>query len=172
MSGRPLDTVESVRAEVRRVDAAWPTELHQLLAHYDRVAAALEDGSDDAAADLALVYLEADAVGFGSGYIAETLMHRLAHAHLDVHQRRRAADVVLLRVRHPRTRLLRPAARLAAGVWDHELAAALEAMSSGEDAPQARRARWLVAHAEQCRRSWDGARSSRRHRTRGARGGG
>ena len=161
MSRRPLDTVESVRAEVRRVDAAWPTEIHQLLSLLRPDRARLRDGSDDAAADLALVFLEADAVGFGSGYIAETLMHRLAHAHLDGDRRRRAAAVVLHRVHRPRTRLLRPAARLAAGVWDDDLARATRRPRDRCDLGIARRASWLRDHAAQCRRSWAGAHGSR-----------
>ncbi len=167
MTAARLDTVDAVRAEVRRVDEHWPTQIHGLLAHYDRVAADVAR-SDARAVDLALVFLEADAVGFGTGYIAEELMHRLAHARLRDAHRRRAAAVVVHRVRRPRTRLLRPAARLAAGVWDDELAATLGSLASGEDAPLARRARWLVAHAEHCRRSWDGAAIATRQYPRGA----
>jgi hypothetical protein len=55
VTAAPLDTVDAVRAEVRRVDEYWPTQIHGLLARYDRVAATFRDRSDLEAVDLAVV---------------------------------------------------------------------------------------------------------------------
>ena len=130
---------------------AWLTaaaELHlRVLEHYER----LEDVKrrikfgDDAAVEDALTYLTADPWCFRSGYVKADLMHLLANHAADRVARSRLRDVVLRRVATPQPRLLRPTARLAAVVWDEDLARGLRQLEEHDPGSPVSRAAGTVA---------------------------
>lgn len=182
------DAVEEANAEIGRTlpnrgtpegreewSAACRLFWSRLEAFYDVVGldcAAVRRGDGDAR-ERAISLLEADPHCHRSGYLMEQAATALANARLDEHDRARLRAVVLHQVRTPRARMLRPTSRLAAAVWNDDLARSLIQMADREvnaaRLPE-RAPRWgahsdmsvrvamVIAGAEQRRRSLAGGR--------------
>jgi ribosomal-protein-alanine N-acetyltransferase len=108
--------------------------------------------------DAALAFLDRDVHALGSGYLAEALLHRLGRVPLDQSRSRRVHDLVLLRLREPRPGWDRPLFRLAATVWDDDLAARVAALAQHPDEVVRRRADRLRERVDHLHRSWSGRR--------------
>lgn len=108
--------------------------------------------------DAALDFLDADVHALGSGYAAEDLLRRLARVDLDDFRRRRVHDLVVLRVREPRVGWDRSLFRLAATVWDDELAARVDALDHDQGGTASERAARLRERVDHLHRSWSGRR--------------
>lgn len=141
---RAADREVGLRYEVRddgpQQYAAWAESARRFREQVEGVRAPLEDldrrlrAGDASAVRPCLDFLTADPYCFRSGYWAANLMHRLSNGpvlsgsdHVD------AQEVVLMRARKPRARLMRHAARLAVAVWEDSLLARLRSLVvSGE----------------------------------------
>ena len=133
-----------VRVDVRdngpEQHAAWAESARRFWEQVEAFRAPLEDidrrlrAGDASAIRPCLDFLTADPYCFRSGYWAANLMHLLSNGPvLSGSDRVAAQEVVLLRARKPRARLMRHAARLAVAVWDDFLLTRLRSLvASGE----------------------------------------
>jgi hypothetical protein len=104
---------------------------------------------DPAAIESAVQFLEVDPVFFRSGYIKEDLLERLRQAPLDENQKRRLKQVILARVRDPKTRReFRRYCRLAAFVTD-DLFEEEIAKLTGLSGVKSKHAQWTLEHLRQ-----------------------
>jgi hypothetical protein len=110
-----------------KADQAWALATKRLekairafYAPFTGLGRAIRAGERDAV-DSAVRFLEADPWCFRSGYVKAELMSALANAPLGDDDKRRLHGVVLNRLKRREPRLLRPAGRLAANVWDDDL---------------------------------------------------
>lgn len=108
--------------------------------------------------DAALDFLDADVHAFGSGYEAEDLLRRLGRVDLYDTRRRRVHDLVVLRVREPRVGWDRSLFRLAATVWDDDLAARVDALDDDPGGTVSERVARLRERVDHLHRSWSGRR--------------
>jgi hypothetical protein len=154
---------ETVHAEYRkRTESAshtgpWREAARRFQQSYDQLAfpGGLANGMSRLAAhdldviESTVIFLEVDALFFRSGYIKEDLLDRLRSSPLDEDQKRRLQQVILARVRDPKTRReFRRWCQLAPFVSDRafEEEIAKLADSSGT---KPNRAQWVLEHLRQ-----------------------
>lgn len=149
-----------------KADRAWALAAERFgeatkafYAPFTGLGGAIRAGERDAI-DSAVRFLEADPWCFRSGYLKAELMSALANAPLRDDDKRRLHGVVMNRLKHREPRLLRPTGRLAANVWDDDLAHEIDRLLI--DGTEVERADAdAVRHAvEHKRRSIAGATSS------------
>jgi hypothetical protein len=100
----------------------------------------------------AVVFLEVDPHFFRSGYIKEDLLEHLRWAPLDQDQKRRLQQVILMRVRDPRTRReFRRYCRLAPFVTDPQFEEEI-AKLAGPTGIKPKHAKWVLEHIRQAER--------------------
>ena len=104
---------------------------------------------DPGAIESAIVFLEVDPLYFRSGYIKEDLLERLRWAPLDEGQKRRLQQVILQRIRDPKTRReFRRYCRLAPFVTGPEFENEI-AKLAGPSGAKPKRAQWVLDHLRQ-----------------------
>ncbi len=101
-------------------------------------------GGDTYAIELAVTFLDVDAMFFRSGYIKEELIQRLKGADLSESQVSRLGVAVLNVVDHRDCREFRRYCQLAKRVKTDTLVAALRDRVAGADPDVTRRARWVL----------------------------
>lgn len=123
-----LERTYAARDGSEEADRVWALAAEMLgeatrafYAPFSGLGRAIRAGDGDAV-DSAIQFLEADPWCIRSGYVKAELMSALANAPLGDDEKRRLQGVVLNRVKRRQPRLLRPTGRLAANVWDVDLA--------------------------------------------------
>jgi hypothetical protein len=100
------------------------------------------------AVELAVTFLEVDAMFFRSGYIKEELIQRLKNIELSTEHRERLSRAILNVVDNRDCREFRRYCQLASRVDTHELIPELQARKAGADEDVARRATWVLEAIE------------------------
>lgn len=139
-----LERTYEARDGSEKADQAWALVAERFgaatrafYAPFTGLGRAIRTGERDAI-DSAVRFLEADPWCFRSGYLKAELMTALASAPLRDDDKRRLRGVVLNRVRRREPGLLRPTGRLAANVWDDDLAREIDRLlADGTEAESA-----------------------------------
>lgn len=162
-----LESAYAARDVTAQSDAAWrdaAEAFHQALtAFYEPftgVARRIRDGDRTAMED-AVRFLEADPWCFRSGYLKEELMTALANATLPDDLRDRLQAVVLHRLSHRESRLLRPTGRLASNVWSDSLERHVTELAATGTAEQREDAAAVLQAVDQKQRTVAGQRPKR-----------
>ncbi len=162
-----LERTYAARDGSGKADQAWALAAERFreatrafYAPFTGLGRAIRAGERDSV-DSAVRFLEADPWCFRSGYVKAELMSALANAPLGDDDKRRLRGVVLNRLKRREPRLLRPTGRLAANVWDDDLAREIDRLiANGTEAERADAE--AVRHAvEHKKRSIAGEESSR-----------
>jgi hypothetical protein len=109
----------------------------------DRSLKELKEG-DTYAVELAVTFLDVDAMFFRSGYIKEELIQRLKGADLSASQIRRLGVAILNVVDNRDCREFRRYCQLAKRVQTDALVAELNVRAAGDNPDVSRRARWVL----------------------------
>jgi hypothetical protein len=104
---------------------------------------------DPGAIESAVAFLEVDPFFFRSGYIKEDLLEHLRWAPLDQDQKRRLQQVILARIRDPKTRReFRRYCRLAPFITEIEFEKEITRLA-GPSGAKPKRAQWVLEHLRQ-----------------------
>jgi len=152
-----VDATLCHRNEGAAQEERWRAACKQFHDEYDRLAfpgGAAEGirklaAHDQDAIETAVVFLETDPLFFRSGYIKEELIEKLRWAPLNTDQKSRLQQVILARIRDPKTRReFRRYCRLAPFVTDSEFEKSISELA-GPSGAKPKRAQWVLEHLKQ-----------------------
>jgi len=143
---------DAIHRELPKRNDAWRRACAEFDRSYDGLAfpGGLDRGlkelkiGDAYAVELAVAFLEADAMFHRSGYIKEEIIQRLKKAELSRNQIQRLGDAILHIVNDRDCREFRRYCQLARQVGTPKLAGELQSRAKGANAAVSRRAKWVL----------------------------